>query len=91
MENMSWLKTPLRNKDKHWDPAWGLHLLLDIDDPRDKNKPIFGVSDEDLQSKLSRELLTTLFGKNRELFAICNNGTQAVTLTLANSASPSYK
>ena len=68
-----------------------MHLLLNGDDPRDRNKPIFGVSDEDLQSKLSRELLTTLFGKHRELFAICNNGTQVVTLVLVNSASPSYK
>ena len=34
--------------------------------------------------------MTPLFGKHRELFAICNNGTTAVTIALSNSASPSF-
>ena len=86
---MSWLKPPLKDSDPHWDPEWGLHFLLDKDDPRDKTKPIFGISDEDLKAKLPRKLLSQLFGTTRELFAICNNGTTAVTLALSNSALPS--
>ena len=87
---MAWLKPPLDDEDKHWDIAWGLHFLLDVDDPRDKKQPIFGVPDEVLHQKLSKELMTTLFGENRELFAICSNGTTAVTMAISNSALPSH-
>ena len=84
-----WLRPPLKDKDKHFDIEWGLHLLLDKDDPRDKSGPIFGAPDEVLKEKLSAEVWNPLFGENRELFAICNNGTTAVTIALSNSASPS--
>ena len=87
---MSWLKPPLRNADRHFDKAWGLHFMLDSDDPRDKSKPIFGVPDEVLDQKLPRKLMDKLFGPNRHLFAICNNGTTAVTIAISNSATPSH-
>ena len=43
---VTWLNPPLRNKDKHFESEWGLHLLLDYDDSRDKNLIIFDVSDK---------------------------------------------
>ena len=57
------------DKDKHFEPEWGLHLLLDSDDPRDKQQPIFGTPDGVIRQKLPRELLKTLFGETRVLFA----------------------
>ena len=80
----TWLRPPVTDKDKHFDPEWGLHLLLDKDDPRDKKYAIFGAPDEVLDERLPPKLMTTLFGKSRELFAICNNGTTAVTIALSN-------
>ena len=85
-----WLKPPLRDPDKNYEVEWGLHFLLDVDDPRDKKLPIFGAPDEVLAVKLPPELMKTLFGENRELFSICSNGTTAVTVALSNSASPSH-
>ena len=87
---MAWLSPPVSNADKHWDGAWGLHFLLDSDDPRNKKEPVFGVPDEVLNQKLSKKLMTTLFGETRELFAICSNGTTAVTMAISNSALPSH-
>ena len=86
----TWLNPPLKDTDKHFEPEWGLHLLLDVDDPRDKSQPIFGAPDEVIKQKLSRKLLTNLFDETRDLFAICTNGTTAVTIALSNSASPSH-
>ena len=86
----TWLKPPLTDKDKNYEVEWGLHLLLDVDDPRDKKQPIFGAPDEVLAAKLPPELMKKLFGENRELFVICSNGTTAVTVALSNSASPSH-
>ena len=85
---MAWLRQPLADPDRHWDPEWGLHLLHDTDDPRDKSTCIFGAPDEMIKTKLPPKLMKTLFGENRELFAVCNNGTTAITLALSNSASP---
>ncbi len=62
---MAWLSPPVSNADKHWDGAWGLHFLLDSDDPRNKKEPVFGVPDEVLNQKLSKKLMTTLFGCTR--------------------------
>ena len=76
----TWLRPPLKDRDKHWEPEWGLHLLLDSDDPRDKTQPIFGAPDEIIEQKLPPDLLEDLFGKNREIFGICVNGTTAVTV-----------
>ena len=86
----TWLRPPLKDRDKHWEPEWGLHLLLDSDDPRDKTQPIFGAPDEIIEQKLPPDLLEDLFGKNREIFGICVNGTTAVTVALMNSASPAH-
>ena len=85
---VTWLKPPLKDRDRNWEPEWGLHLLLDCDDPRDKTQPIFGAPDKIIEQKLSPDLLEDLFGKNREIFVICVNGTTAVTVALMNSASP---
>ena len=85
-----WLIPPLTDTDKHLDKEWGLHLLLDSDDPRDKTGAIFGAPDHVIKQKLPPKLMRTLFGTTRELFAICNNGTTAVTIALSNSASPSH-
>ena len=84
----TWLKPPLKDRDRNWEPEWGLHLLLDCDDPRDKTQSIFGDADKIIEQKLSPDLLEDLFGKNREIFVICVNGTTAVTVALMNSASP---
>ena len=86
----SWLIPPLKDNDKHFEPEWGLHLLLDSDDPRDKNLPIFGAPDNVIKEKLPSTLLKELFGENRKIFAICTNGTTAVTIALSNSASPAH-
>lgn len=86
----TWLIPPLKDKDKHFEPEWGLHLLLDADDPRDKTLPIFGAPDNVIEEKLSPALLEELFGENREIFAICTNGTTAITIALSNSASPAH-
>ena len=86
----TWLIPPLTDKDKHFEPEWGLHLLLDSDDPRDKNLPIFGAPDKIIKAKLPTKLLEELFGENREIFVICTNGTTAVTIALSNSASPAH-
>ena len=85
---MAWLKTPLHDPHPFWEPEWGLHLLRDKDDHRDKSTPIFGASDEFIAEHLCDKLLHACFGKNRKVFAICNNGTTAVTLALANAAPP---
>ena len=85
-----WLKPPCRSRDKHLELAWGLHFLLDKDDPRDKKEAIFGAPDEALDEKLPPQLMEQLFGENRQIFAICNNGTTAVTIALSNSAAPSH-
>ena len=87
---VTWLQSPCKDKDKHFDIEWGLHFLVDRDDPRDKTGPVFGATDEVLKEKLPPKLMKTLFGEHRELFAICNNGTTAVTIALSNSASPSH-
>ena len=60
--------------------------MLDSDDSRDKTQPIFGAPDKIIEQKLSPDLLEDLFGKNREIFTICVNGTTAVTVALMNSA-----
>jgi len=86
---MAWLRTPLHDPHPYWEPEWGLHLLRDEDDARDKNTPIFGSSDEFIQDHLTPKLLESCFGKNRRVFAVCNNGTTAVTLAMANAADPS--
>ena len=86
----TWLIPPLKDKDKHFEPEWGLHLLLDADDPRDKTLPIFGAPDNVIEEKLSPALLEELFGENREIFVICTNGTTAITIALSNSASPAH-
>ena len=86
----SWLIPPLKDKDKHFEPEWGLHLLFDSDDPRDKNLSIFGATDNVIKEKLSPTLLKELFGENRKIFVICTNGTTAVTIALSNSASPAH-
>ena len=72
---MAWLKTPLHDTHPYWEPEWGLHLLRDEDDHRDKNNPIFGASDEYLKEHLSDKLLKECFGINRKVLAVCNNGT----------------
>lgn len=85
---MAWLKTPLHDPHPYWEPEWGLHLLRDEDDPRDKSTPIFGADDKFLEQELPEKLLTSCFGEHRKVFAICNNGTTAVVLAMANAASP---
>ena len=86
---MAWLKTPLHDTHPYWEPEWGLHLLRDEDDPRDKTTPILGASDAFIREQLPDELLESYFGKNRKVFAVCNDGTTAVVLALANAAAPS--
>ena len=86
----SWLIPPLKDNDKHFESEWGLHLLLDSDDPRDKNLFIFGAPDNVIKEKLPPTLLKELFGENRKIFVICTNGTTAVTIVLSNSASPAH-
>ena len=86
---MAWLNPPLQDKHPFWEPEWGLHLLVDKDDPRDKKTLIFGTPDKFLEEELSSPLREKLFGKNREVFAVCNNGSTAVTLALAEAAPPS--
>ena len=89
---MACLAPPLQQlHDKHafWEPEWGLHFLTDRDDPRDKTTAIFGASDEVLEKELDKELLKNLFGANREVFSICNNGTTGVIVALAEAAPPS--
>ena len=85
---MAWLKTPLHDPHPYWEPEWGLHLIRDENDLRDKSGPIFGATDEFIARHLNDKLLTLCFGKNRKVFAICNNGTTAITLALANAAPP---
>ena len=87
---VSWLIPPLKDKDKHFEPEWGLHLLLDSDDTRNKNLIIFGAPDNVIKQKLPPTLLKELFGENRKIFVICINGTTAVTIALSNSASPAH-
>ena len=87
---VTWLIPPLTDRDKHFESEWGLHLLLDSDDPRDKNLFIFGAPDKVIKEKLPTTLLEELFGENREIFVICTNGTTAVTIALMNSASPAH-
>ena len=86
----TWLIPPLTDRDKHFESEWDLHLLLDSDDPRDKNLFIFGAPDNVVKEKLPPTLLKELFGENRKIFAICTNGTTAVTIALSNSASPAH-
>ena len=84
----TWLKPPLTDKDKNYEVEWGLHLLLDVDDPRDKKQPIFGAPDEVLAAKLPPELMKKLFGENRELFAICTRGSHSPTHVRYHDRSP---
>ena len=85
---MSWLIPPLLDPHKFWEPEWGLHLLHDADDPRDKTTAIFGASDKMLEEQLSSDLMYPLFGPKREVYAVCNNGTTATTLAITNAAPP---
>ena len=50
-----WLIPPLTDTDKHLDKEWGLHLLLDSDDPRDKTGVIFGAPDQLIKQKITTE------------------------------------
>ena len=86
---MSWLKTPLMDPHPFWEPEWGLHLLRDQDDTRDKKTPIFGSSDELISAQLTPDFLKICFGENREVFSVCNNGTTAMAMAMANAAPPS--
>ena len=86
---MDWLSPPLHDKHAFWEPEWGLHFLTDRDDPRDKTTAIFGAPDDVLEKKLDQKLLKNLFGDNREVFSIHNNGTTAVIVALAEAAPPS--
>ena len=87
---MSWLNQPLKDKNRYWEPEWGLHFLYDSDDPRDKRKAIFGSPDKLLKKEFSKKkLMKKLFGVNRKLYVICNNGSTAVILSIANAAPPS--
>lgn len=73
---MSWLQAPVTHEENLlWDEDWGLHLILDSDDSRDKQTAIFGVCDDMFDHFKSKDEVKRLFGKDRELFACCNNGT----------------
>ena len=87
---MAWLKKPLSDLHPFWEPEWGLHLLRDEHDTRNKKDDyIFGAPDEFIGDHLEPQLLKACFGEHRKIFAVCNNGTTAITVAMANAAPPS--
>ncbi len=85
---MSWLRAPCTDKNNYFDTAWGLHLTVDAEDSRDKTQAIFGASDTEMQNHLPDSLIKALFGENRKVVTICNNGTTAVQMALSFASSP---
>ena len=86
---MTWLTTPWTDGHQYFDTRWGLHLLRDSADPRDKKRSIFGADDKQMLEHLPQDLISALFGATRRVFALANNGTSALMIAQSNAAAPS--